>query len=47
MTATLAAWRKNLSLVGCASLDAMRRLGIKSVFTFDRHFKEQGSKVLP
>lgn len=42
VTGLLAASRRSLSLVDCVSFDVMRRLGIKSAFAFDRHFKEQG-----
>lgn len=47
VTAVLTAARKNLSLVDCISFDVMRRLGIKSVFVFDPHFKEQGFECIP
>ena len=43
----LTANRKKLSLVDCVSFETMRRLGIKTSFTLDRHFKEQGFKCLP
>ena len=43
----LTANRCNLSLVDCSSFESMRRLGIKTVFTFDEHFKEQGFNVIP
>lgn len=43
----LASDRKRLSLVDCVSFDIMRRLGIKTAFTFDRHFKEQGFECIP
>jgi predicted nucleic acid-binding protein len=43
----LAAAKRNLSLVDCVSFDVMRQLGIKSVFAFDRHFKEQGFECIP
>lgn len=39
--------RRNLSLVDCSSFETMRCLGIKTVFTFDEHFKEQGFDVVP
>jgi uncharacterized protein len=42
VAALLTAARRHLSLVDCASFDAMRRLGISTAFTFDRHFDEQG-----
>lgn len=40
--AMLTANRRQLSLVDCASFDAMRRLAIDTVFAFDQHFVEQG-----
>ena len=39
--------RRDLSLVDCISFETMRRLGIQSVFSFDKHFKEQGFLCLP
>jgi len=47
VAALLIAARRQLSLVDCASFDAMRRLGITTVFTFDRHFTEQGFSQIP
>lgn len=44
--AVLTANRRNLSLVDCTSFAAVRRLGIKKVFAFDRHFAEQGFELL-
>lgn len=43
----LAASRRKLSLVDCVSFETMRRLGIKTAFTFDPHFEEQGYKCIP
>jgi predicted nucleic acid-binding protein len=43
----LAASRKKLSLVDCVSFAIMRQLGVKSVFAFDRHFREQGFNCVP
>ena len=43
----LAADRRGLSLVDCTSFQIMRRLDLERVFTFDRHFSEQGFHVLP
>jgi len=39
--------RRRLSLVDCVSFEVMRYSGIKSAFTFDSHFKEQGFSVIP
>lgn len=39
--------RRELSLVDCISFEVMRNLAIKKVFTFDKHFKEQGFICLP
>lgn len=43
----LSTGRKKLSLVDCVSFAAMRFLGITTVFTFDKHFKEQEFNCLP
>jgi predicted nucleic acid-binding protein len=43
----LTANRRNLSLMDCSSFETMRRLGIKTVFTFDEHFREQGFNIVP
>lgn len=45
--ALLAAGRRALSLVDCASFAAMRRFGLKRAFTFDKHFSTQGFDCLP
>jgi len=42
VSALLAASRRKLSLVDCVSFETIRRLGIKTAFTFDPHFEEQG-----
>ncbi len=39
--------QRQLSLVDCTSFTLMRQLGIYYVFTFDRHFAEQGFTCLP
>lgn len=38
--------RKNISLVDYTSFEIMRGLGIKKVFAFDSHFREQGFQVI-
>lgn len=45
--ALLAADRRDLSLVDCASFSVMRRSGIRRVFAFDPHFAEQGFELVP
>ena len=47
VSAFLAASRRNLSLVDCVSFEVMRALGVKKVFAFDAHFREQGFTVEP
>jgi predicted nucleic acid-binding protein len=46
-SAHLAAGRKGLSLVDCASFEAMRQGGMRTAFTLDRHFRDQGFETLP
>jgi predicted nucleic acid-binding protein len=47
VAALLAARQRGLSLVDCSGFAAMRRLGLRRVFTFDRHYAEQGFQTLP
>ncbi|MEA3397847.1 MAG: PIN domain-containing protein [Chloroflexota bacterium] len=47
LSALLAAGRRRLSLVDCTSFEIMRRLGLRTVFAFDRHFAELGFTCLP
>lgn len=47
IAALLAAARKKLSLVDCASFELMREYGIRRAFTLDRHFTEQGFERVP
>jgi predicted nucleic acid-binding protein len=44
--AHLAAGRRGLSLVDCASFEIMRRTGIATAFAFDPHFSEFGYDVV-
>lgn len=46
LSALLAARRRRLSLVDCASFESMRLMGLQQVFTYDMHFEEQGFEVL-
>ena len=45
--ALLVSGRRDLSLVDCVSFEAMRRLHLEDAFCFDRHFAEQGMRVVP
>jgi predicted nucleic acid-binding protein len=45
--AVLAAARKRLSLVDCVSFQSMRNRGVRTVFCFDAHFREQGFVTKP
>lgn len=47
VAAFLAARRRDISLVDYTSFELMRQLGIRTAFTFDRHFAEQGFEVVP
>ncbi len=47
VAALLTAARRQLSLVDCVSFDVMRQRGIKTAFTFDDHFAEQGFERVP
>lgn len=38
---------RSLSLIDCTSFQIMWNLNIEQVFTFDKHFYEQGFKVIP
>lgn len=46
VSAVLAAQRRRLSLVDCASFESMRQAGLRQAFAFDAHFEEQGFEVL-
>ena len=43
--AHLAANRRSLSLVDCASFEIMRRTGVRTAFAFDPHFQEFGYEL--
>lgn len=47
VNALLTRRQRQLSLVDCTSFALMRHLGIHQVFTFDRHFADQGFTCLP
>ena len=47
VSAFIAADRRGLSLVDLSSFETMRRLGIRSAFTFDRHFRQHGFEIVP
>ena len=47
VAAMLSAGRRELSLVDCVSFQAMRSLGIRTAFTVDPHFEEQGFACVP
>ena len=46
-SAQLVASRRSLSLVDCVSFEVMRRTGIRTAFSFDRHFQEYGYEIAP
>jgi predicted nucleic acid-binding protein len=43
--AALAAQRRRLSVVDCASFQTMREHGVDVAFCFDEHFREQGFNI--
>lgn len=47
ISAFLASDRKGPGLVDLTSFEVMRRLGIRSAFTFDRHFRRYGFETVP
>jgi predicted nucleic acid-binding protein len=46
VSAVLAAQRRRLSLVDCASFESMRLAETRQAFAFDAHFEEQSFEVL-
>jgi predicted nucleic acid-binding protein len=47
ISAFFAGFKRRLSLVDCVSFEIMRQMGLKEVFAFGRHFKDQGFTVIP
>ncbi len=47
VSSLLIAHRKNISFIDYTSFELIRLLGLKKVFTFDKHFEEQNFKLLP
>jgi predicted nucleic acid-binding protein len=47
ISALLSTGKRRLSFVDCISFEMMRHFGLKHVFTFDAHFREQGFKTIP
>ncbi len=47
VTGFLSSNRRQLSFVDCSSFETMKRMDIKTAFTFDNHFREQGFEVIP
>jgi len=47
VSAFIAADRRGLSLVDQSSFETMRRLEIRSAFTFDRRFRKYGFETVP
>lgn len=45
LAALLTANRRQMSLVDCVSFQVMRELSVKTVFTLDAHFKQQGFRA--
>lgn len=45
VTGLLAAGRRQLSLVDCASFAVLRAEGQREAFAFDRHFQEEGFRL--
>ena len=44
--ALLAAARRRLSLVDCASIELCRRLSTRQAFAFDKHFRDAGLELV-
>jgi len=37
---------KEISFTDCVSFAIMRRVGIRTAFTFDRHFRDAGFQII-
>ena len=46
LSAMLAAARRKLSLVDCASFAVMHELGLRRALAFDEHFRERGCELV-
>ncbi len=47
VAALFTAGKRNLSLVDCTSFEVMRLRGLRTAFTLDRHFVQQGFERIP
>lgn len=47
MRIVLSSDRRVISFIDQSSFDTMRRYGIKTAFTFDEHFRQQGFDIIP
>jgi uncharacterized protein len=47
VSAFIATDRRGLSLVDLSSFETMRRLGIRSAFTFDPHYRQHSFETVP
>ncbi len=47
VSGVLMSGRRGPNMVDCVSFAAMRKLNIRSAFTFDPHFRQQGFTIMP